>query len=211
MEKRFVESAGSSGHADIRSHRRRNKRKAFYRDRTRGDGLAEISLENSTIAHLPALIRALLCYTDLSSEAYLISVQRCHTAPPAPATLALYTRVQPLARSSVLVFNPHRRRFARPFTPTRPVPLDRHPLIYPFPIRLPTAELPLLRHGTIFAFCGTLRPRVFSLRSLYHSSRNASPHRGPFHPVSMVTSRLTLELREVEGDERVSPSRDEIF
>lgn len=35
-----------------------SEKRFTQRDRTRGDGLAEISLENSTIAHLPALIRS---------------------------------------------------------------------------------------------------------------------------------------------------------
>lgn len=57
----FVESArleAASVPISVRSCDGISEKRFTQRDRTRGDGLAEISLENSTIAHLPALIRS---------------------------------------------------------------------------------------------------------------------------------------------------------
>lgn len=139
----YSNQAGSSDHVDIRSPRRRNKRKAFYRDRTRGDGLAEISLENSTIAHLPALIRSppmvlwLIEWGIFNFRSTLPHPARA--APFAPPTHACI-------RSTYSPAHLHRHPLhAHSHLPTSsPLPpRSAYYLIYPFPIRLPTVELPL--------------------------------------------------------------------
>ena len=182
----FVESArleAASVPISVRSCDGISEKRFTQRDRTRGDGLAEISLENSTIAHLPALIRSppmvlwLIEWGIFNFRSTLPLTPSACTPPPVfarrhphhhPHTRASAALIRVCVCVCVCVFA-STATLARPFTPTRakpPKPLPPSPLIYPFPIRLPTTELPLLLRGTMFAFCGTLRPCLSSSATL---------------------------------------------
>ena len=81
-----------------------SEKRFTQRDRTRGDGLAEISLENSTIAHLPALIRSppmvlwLIEWGIFNFRSTLPLAPLPHPcSPPVPdvTPIATHTRVHP--------------------------------------------------------------------------------------------------------------------